>query len=194
MQTAKQGLELLEAAPEAFDLILKQHDPKHRIDAARMMSRLRSSNSTSLRSLPVAGKENTAACGHWKWSSVRSIESTPSCTGKVLLYGVGGLGAFAVTSTCDEREAVLQCLRMGAADYLIHPLRINELLVLGTRICHSKQVNQVLATVPLLRMLLHLFQRTSLMRLNGSSCVAILGWCFVTIPQLSYLSREQQLG
>lgn len=90
------------------------------------------------------------------------------------------LGGVAVTSACDGREAVLQCLRMGAADFLIHPLRINELLVLGTRICHSKQVNHALAAIPLLLILLHLSQRTSLMCLIGSSCVAILGWCFVT--------------
>ncbi len=57
MQTANQGLKLLETAPEAFDLILKQHDPKQRLDATRLMSHLRSSNSKTLRSLPVAGEE-----------------------------------------------------------------------------------------------------------------------------------------
>ena len=46
----------------------------------------------------------------------------------------------AVTSTCNGREAVLRCLSLGATEYLIQPLRVNELLVLGTRISHGRLV------------------------------------------------------
>mmetsp|Transcript_30508 Transcript_30508/g.97428 ORF Transcript_30508/g.97428 Transcript_30508/m.97428 type:complete len:151 (-) Transcript_30508:30-482(-) len=37
-------------------------------------------------------------------------------------------------STQDERDNVVQCLHMGAADYLIKPLRRNELRNLWTRV------------------------------------------------------------
>lgn len=44
-----------------------------------------------------------------------------------------------VTSTCSEEKSVRRCLRLGALDYLIQPLRSNELLVLGARIARSNK-------------------------------------------------------
>ena len=60
VETTKQGIALLEALPEAYDLVLKQHDPAHKIDAARLLLQLKASDVVALRSIPVIG-ENLCA-------------------------------------------------------------------------------------------------------------------------------------
>lgn len=44
------------------------------------------------------------------------------------------LSTFTVVSAVDEREVVTTCLSLGAVDYLITPLRHNELRHLWSRV------------------------------------------------------------
>lgn len=134
LQTAKQAMSLLEAAPADYDLILKQHDPSHKIDAARLILQLKSSDCVALRNLPVAGEKSISL--EAPFARGRRLRRQPCRHVKC----VSTLLSSAVTSTCDGKEAVLRCLHLGAAEYLIYPLRVNELLVLGTRISHGKTV------------------------------------------------------
>ncbi len=45
-----------------------------------------------------------------------------------------------MVSSNDEREVVVKCLTLGAIDYLIKPLRHNELRHIWTRVWWSRRV------------------------------------------------------
>ena len=45
----------------------------------------------------------------------------------------------AVMSTRDEMVIVAKCLRLGAADFLVKPIRINELLNLWTHMWRRRR-------------------------------------------------------
>ena len=47
----------------------------------------------------------------------------------------------AVVSSNDEREVVIKCLTLGAIDYLIKPLRHNELRHIWTRVWWWRRVS-----------------------------------------------------
>jgi response regulator of citrate/malate metabolism len=48
-----------------------------------------------------------------------------------------------VASTIGDRDTVAKCLSMGATDYLVKPLRHNELRNIWTRIWWWRQVGVV---------------------------------------------------
>ena len=52
---------------------------------------------------------------------------------------------FLVMSSQDEVSVVVKCLRLGAADYLVKPLRKNELLNLWTHMWRRRRM--VLSTL-----------------------------------------------
>lgn len=54
---------------------------------------------------------------------------------------------FTVISAVDEREAVMSCLMLGAVDYMVKPLRQNELRHIWTRVWLWQKVS--LTTLPL---------------------------------------------
>lgn len=45
-----------------------------------------------------------------------------------------------VSSSFSDRETVAKCLSLGATDYLVKPLRSNELRAIGTRIWWWRKV------------------------------------------------------
>lgn len=47
---------------------------------------------------------------------------------------------FSVMSAQDEVTLVVKCLRLGAADYLVKPLRTNELLNLWTHMWRRRRM------------------------------------------------------
>lgn len=47
-----------------------------------------------------------------------------------------------MVSSNDEREVVMKCLTLGAIDYLIKPLRHNELRHIWTRVWWWRRVSQ----------------------------------------------------
>ncbi len=123
MRTSKEALRLLEDQPSAFDICLKDHDPP-RTSASRLL-RLMAASSRALP--PVIGELFFAGVQD---NSFR-IHSTQPFTLESPLR--------AVVSSQDDREMVLKCLSLGAIDYLVKPLRRNELRHIWTRLWWSQQ-------------------------------------------------------
>lgn len=65
-----------------------------------------------------------------------------------------------VMSSRDEMAVVVKCLRLGAADYLVKPLRTNELLNLWTHMWRRRRM---------VRICLDITCRTTFLKCNGLS-------------------------
>ena len=128
VQTSKAALQLL-AGPSAmpFDIVLKEHDPP-KANACRLLRRM--ARCDLLSKIPVIGEF---------WPVILSafddryfvkcwVDLHLSCT-------------FTVTSALDDREEVMKCLTFGAIDYLIKPLRHNELRHVWTRVWWWRKVS-----------------------------------------------------
>jgi len=73
------------------------------------------------------------------------ISMFSSCHSHLCFQGAGFLFIWItfpllVMSTQDEVSLVVKCLRLGAADYLVKPLRTNELLNLWTHMWRRRQM------------------------------------------------------
>lgn len=66
-----------------------------------------------------------------------AASGTQPCACHSLAPAAPAVQCFAVTSTQDRQEVVLQCLASGAADFWVKPLRLNEVRVLWTRLWHQ---------------------------------------------------------
>lgn len=57
------------------------------------------------------------------------------------MLSTDGTGGLAVTSPQEDREVMVACLQLGAADYMIKPLRHNELRNLWARVYWWRRVS-----------------------------------------------------
>ncbi len=141
VKTAREGLQLLLDAEHGagFDLVLKEHDPPG-ANACRLLKRM--AKTEGLTRIPVVGKYRCGFLGSF-WRVWRYEEATLSLSLPALGYLLRYLPA--VTSTQDERETVMSCLSLGAIDYLIKPLRQNELRHIWTRVWWWRKVSRTIA-------------------------------------------------
>lgn len=130
VRTSKEALELLSPAASnnvdeaPFDIIIKEHEPQDGANACRLLRRM--ARTTLLSKCPVV-------CESAKYKNI--------CHSQICAWFIQqSTFPFAVVSTNDEREVVVKCLTLGAIDYLIKPLRHNELRHIWTRVWWWRKV------------------------------------------------------
>lgn len=119
VKSPRQVIDALNAEGPNIDLILSEVD----LPMAKGLKMLKYIMSKELQRIPVISK----LCCSW----IHFLFSFSSSSSFFLL---------AVMSALDEVTLVVKCLRLGAADYLVKPLRTNELLNLWTHMWRRRRM------------------------------------------------------
>lgn len=135
--TGREALDFLHGHSSRAQIVLKDSEPGQ-CDAARLLRRLQEAG---LAEVPVVGECSRRCLARraqriWATSG-RCISAAYLCRRAAHTPGPSPLlhpPIAAVMSSQDSHDAVERCLAAGAADYLLKPLRANELKTLWTRL------------------------------------------------------------
>lgn len=126
MKSARQVIDALNAQGPDIDIILAEVD----LPVAKGLKMLKYiARDKSLRRIPIISKLLVFV----EMLVPLMLVVTYILIAAFLLY-------FSVMSAKDEVSVVVRCLRLGAADYLVKPLRTNELLNIWTHVWRRRRM------------------------------------------------------
>lgn len=139
-----------------FDLILKEHCPSSGTNAARFLRRAQTE--PLLQGIPVIGEH----LRHCRSKTLVFVFLGPLAASQHSLHSFLGFLSFAaqhldiaaqnlilepflaVASATEDRDVMVNCLQLGAADFMLKPLRASELRNLWARVYWWRRVSQML--------------------------------------------------
>ena len=145
--TSQQAIQILkeqdaEEGKAGFDLILKEHCPSNGSNACRLLKKAQTE--PALQGIPIIGSFLSlclAAPQNWHGGHGRGALSIMSASSNRSTLQPSDQLDCAVASTTEDRDVMVNCLQLGAADYMMKPLRLNELRNLWARVYWWRRVS-----------------------------------------------------